>query len=98
MAELLLTDEEKTALSWLDLSDDALGKLCRKACLVLMEKDKTDDSSDDRQTVWASTAGMFLCGLVDDANADTATFLFEGLTNGERERGNWKVTIEKLEE
>jgi hypothetical protein len=96
MAEIILTEQEKAALSWLDLSDDALGKLCRKACLILMEK--TADNPDDRKTVWASSAGMFLCGLVDDANADTGTFLFEGLTNGEKERGNWKVTIEKLEE
>lgn len=102
MAELILTDEEKAAISWLDLSDDALGKVCRKACLVIMKKEKSDDDPDDRKPVWAASAGMLLCGAVDDANATSATFKFEGLTyrHGEiveKVRGDWLVTVEKLD-
>ena len=97
MAQLILTDEEKAALSWLDMDDDALGKLCRKACLVILQKEKSEDNPDDRKSVWAASAGMMLCGVADDANATTATFHFDGLTHGDKERGNWRVTVEKLD-
>lgn len=97
MAELILTDEEKAAISWLDLGDDALGKLCRKACLVIMRKDKSLDDPDDRKPIWAASAGMLLCSVCDDANATNSTFDFEGLTSGDKERGNWRVTVEKLD-
>lgn len=97
MAELILTDEEKAAISWLDLDDDALGKVCRKACLILMNKEKSEDDPDDRKPVWAASAGMLLCGVADDANVATVTFTFDGLTNGEKEHGNWRVTVEKLD-
>lgn len=97
MAELILTDEEKAAISWLDMDDDTLGKLCRKACLVIMKKEKSEDDPDDRKPVWAASAGMLLCGVADDANATTATFQFNGLTNSDKERGNWRVTVEKLD-
>ena len=30
MAQLILTDEEKTALTWLDVPDDTLGKIVKK--------------------------------------------------------------------
>ncbi len=96
MAQLILTDEEKAALSWLDMDDDALGKLCRKACLVIPQY-KDEENPDDRKPVWAASAGMLLCGVVDDANATRAIFNFEGLTHRDKERGNWRVTVEKLD-
>jgi hypothetical protein len=97
MAELILSDEEKAAVSWLDISDDALGKLCRKACLVIMKKEKSDTDPTEGKPVMAASAGMLLCGVADDMNATTATFQFDGLTNGEKERGNWRVSVEKLD-
>jgi hypothetical protein len=96
MADLILTDEEKKAVSWLDLSDDALGKVCRKACLVIMEGGKPKDDPDDRRPMIASSAGMLLCGIMDDSNATKTVLSFEGLTCGEKQRGNWRVTIEKI--
>lgn len=96
MAKLILTEEEKAALSWLDMDDDALGKLCRKACLVIPQY-RDEENPDDRKPVWAASAGMLLCGVCDDAGATSATFDFEGLTHGNKERGNWRVTVEKLD-
>lgn len=96
MAQLILTEEEKAAISWLDMDDDALGKLCRKACLIIPQHEDLDNP-DDRKQVWASSAGMLLCGVTDDANATTAVFTFEGLTHGDKQRGNWRVTVERLD-
>ena len=97
MAELILTEEEKAAVSWLDLSDDALGKLCRKICLVMPNCRKNAKDPEDMKPTWVASAGMLLCGAADDANATTLKLDFEGLTHGDKERGNWRVTIEKLD-
>lgn len=93
MAKLELTEQEKAAISWLDMSDDALGKLVRKTCLQLpelMAKDETDMGK-----IWVTSCGMLLCNMAADANSTKTTFTFSGLSLADKNRGDWQVIIKR---
>lgn len=91
MAELILTDKERAAALWSDLDDDALGKLVKKKIAFL-----TDAAEQlDRVTMWA--AAMLICCNAAEMNAGSAEFDMEGLTQGGRDFGNWRVAATKIE-
>lgn len=94
MAELILTAEEKAALTWLDISDDALGKLVKKTCLAIQE---VPDDATGMKKVWSMTCAMLLCNLCAEANSEVSTFTVNGLTDGDKQNGDWKVTIEQIQ-
>ena len=94
MAKLELTEQEKAAISWLDMDDDALGKLVRKTCLKLpelMAKDETDMGK-----IWVTSCGMLMCNMAADANSTKTTFEFNGLSLAGKERGDWQITIKRI--
>lgn len=93
MAELILTDAEKAAVSWLALSDEDLGKLCRK-CVLDMPALFSDAS--DNKRLWAFTAGMLLCKVAAEANVDKLEFTGRGVRVGAANFGDWLVTVRRL--
>lgn len=89
MAELILTDEEKAAALWSDLDDAALGKLVKKKIALL-----TDAAAQlDRVTTFA--AAMLLCLAAAEQNANEIALEIDGLTQGGREFGDWKLVAMK---
>ena len=92
MAQLILTDEEKTALTWLDVPDDTLGKIVKKTCLVIKEM---PDDATEMQKVWQFTAAIMLCNHTIESNAEEAKFIITGLTYGDKQNGDWEVIIRK---
>jgi hypothetical protein len=66
MAELILTEAEKSALTWMELDDATLGKVVKKTALSLKEH------SEEQQKIWWFAAAMLLCGMAEDAKADQA--------------------------
>lgn len=90
MATLTLTDEEQASVTWFDISDDALGKLVKKTCLVI--KDIPDDFTGMKK-IWYTSCVMLLCNLAAEADAETSTFSIRGLTDSEAQNGDWEVTI-----
>ena len=93
MAELILTQQEKEAISWLDLGDEALGKLCRSACLTMP---KILEDTEDSKRIWAVNAAMLLCNVACDANSEHTTFEFSGLTHGNKSNGDWRVDVTRV--
>ena len=94
MAKLELTEQEKAAISWLEMSDEAVGMLVRKTCLelpALMARDETEMGK-----IWVTTCAMMLCNFAADANSMKSTFKFEGLTLADKQRGDWQVVIKRV--
>lgn len=92
MAQLILTPEEEAAISWLDLDDDALGKLCRTVALQI-QKEPSDDTEAKR--IWAGTAMLMLCSIISDLGATSGEYAIEDLSLHGEKRGNWKVIVQK---
>lgn len=90
MAELLLTDAEKAAASWLELDDAALGKVVKKMALTL--KLRQDESL---QLGW-NAAALLLCSLAHEAKADKLTHELTGCSTDNKPFGDWRVTVERV--
>lgn len=94
MAQLILTDEEKAAKNWLDVSDDCLGKVCRKTMLMLPTLCKQEDG---KKGVWFMSCLNVLIGLAHDANSETTVFDVNGFTVENADCGDWNVTIKRTD-
>ena len=95
MAQLILTDEEKAAKNWLDVSDDCLGKVCRKTMLMLPNVCKLD--AEGKSGVWFMSCLNVLIGLAHDSNSETTELKVTGFTEENKECGDWKVTIKRTD-
>jgi hypothetical protein len=90
MAKLILTEAEKSALTWMELDDATLGKVVKKTALSLKEH------SDEQQKIWWFAAAMLLCGMAEDAKAAQLTHTIEGFSEKGVDRGDWRITVERL--
>jgi hypothetical protein len=91
MAELILTDEEQQLDTYLDLSDDALGKLTRATAIDLSD-------ANGWRSIGMTAAGRILIVLAHEMNAARIAFSMEGVTIKGEDLGNWTVEIKKVEE
>ena len=89
MAELILTDDEKSAALWRDLDDAALGKLVKKKMALIT------DAATELDLVTTFAAAMLLCCSAAEQNANTMTLQFTELTQGGRDFGDWEVIATK---
>jgi len=89
MAELILTQKEKDDKSYLDWSDDTLGKLVRKIGLLLK-----DDYGKD--SAWMTMAAHLLIDLSRRTNSTNTTITVNGCTNDGEKIGDWKIHIKRL--
>lgn len=90
MAELILTDEEKAAATWMELDDATIGKLVKKTALGL------HSLNAEQAHVWWWSAALLLCGMASDANADKFEQEITGFTESGEDRGNWRITVERI--
>jgi len=88
MAELILTEQEKKDSSFLDWSDESLGKAVKKLALLIKDEKGKDAS-------YGVACATFLACQASDMNADTAEFSLEGVTDSGEERGDWIITVQK---
>lgn len=91
MADLICTDEEKVAASYLDWDDVALGRACKKIALIIGEHEGGRDS------LQVTAAAMFLVSKAIDANAESSSIRVDGLRNGSTELGDWRITLERVQ-
>lgn len=91
MAELILTEEEKSAALWSDLPDEALGKLLKKKILFL------ESAAEQLDRTVVEAAAMLLCCYVAENNASLLFFDLDGLSQAGRVFGDWKVTVQKIQ-
>lgn len=89
MAELILTQEEKDSSTYLEWSDEALGKAVKKLALDL-------SIGDDA----LSMQSMFtvMVGVLNEYGANSAVLKLEDVTYKDSPIGSWKCTIEKITE
>lgn len=90
MAELILTDEEKTAALWTDLSDEAVGKLVKARMAAIADAAK----QSERMTTYA--AALLLACSAAEVNAGKLTWNLDGVTQSGRDFGDWVVRVERL--
>ena len=89
MAKLILSPEENDSATYLEWSDEALGKAVKKLALDL-------SIGDEALTIQGTL--LLLVGVLNKYNADSAVFKLENVTNADTTMGNWKYTIEKISE
>lgn len=89
MAELVITDEERKAATYLDWSDEAIGKACKKVALILQ------DNSGEKAMRYTGAA-VFIIAAAIEAGSEETTIELENATNPEP-LGSWKITLEKVE-
>lgn len=90
MAEIILTEEEKSAVTWAELDDDSLGKVVKAGIFSIKKIAKEQDK------MFFMAAAIILCSIAADSNADKLTQTLEGLKNNGQPLGDWKITIKKL--
>lgn len=89
MAQLILTDEEKAAATWLELPDETVGKVVKNTALKFLEADK------EMERMGCMSACLILTGMMHDANAETTTIELKGTSTSAHPTGDWKITIER---
>lgn len=93
MSELILTDDEKAALSWLDLSDENLGKVCRKA-LSDMSAFCCNDNANKQLLFF--NVGLLLCKVAAESTSDKVEFDAHGVKVEGRDFGDWRVSVRQI--
>lgn len=93
MAQLILTEEEKAAASWLDCSDESVGVATKYMMTCL--KNAAGKLQEDQGKIEFASITQILIGLCDSSNAETTTVEVNGYTYKGEERGDWKITVER---
>lgn len=91
MAELILSDEDKAAARWLQMSDESVGRLVKYTQLVFLRED------EEHERVWTWSAALLLCGIAHEARAGDMTLKIDGITleNGAVPIGDWEVVVRR---
>ena len=92
MVQLILTNEEKVAPSYLDWPDEDLGKLVKATALVIAE------NLDGKPSVFITAASLLLIKYVADCGETHSTVYQKGVTLGptRQQVGDWEITIKKV--
>lgn len=86
MAELILTESEKKAASYLDWPDADLGKLVRSIAINL---------KSEQESIQAASLALLLAGFVSESGAAKGVFNLTEITHKEKALGSWTITVEK---
>lgn len=93
MSRLILTHEEREENNWLKLPDKALADIVRHCALIYKKK----EDAGNKPALMA--AAMHICVVAAmECNSDRSTWTMEGLTYDDTELGNYRLTVEKLDE
>ena len=91
MAKLILTKEEKESESFLDFSDESLGKVTKNVAYSI--RDKFGSKAIALTSTWA-----FCCAEMQRMNAGELTITAIGLQKKDGEQlGDWEMRIKKIE-
>jgi hypothetical protein len=91
MAELILTDEEKAAVSWLEWDDASLGKLI-KYLSVHMGSDE-----QRKQLLYSQSAALHLIADAVKFGAETMRVEQKGVTKRGEPLGDWEVIVRRID-
>ncbi len=88
--ELILTEAEKKAATWLELDDESVGKLVKSTQVKLRGYDI------EHKRIYFWSAVLMLCCMAAETNADKYTTTMEGVTVKGKDFGTWEICIKKL--
>lgn len=89
MAELILTDEDRAAATYLDWDDASIGRGVKKIAL------KIEDIKGHDSISWCAGA-MALIARAIDTNSETSVMTVEGLVDDGKPLGDWEVTVRRV--
>jgi len=95
VAELILTEEEKQAASWLDFDDASLGR-CVKSTAHFIRSQSQKDDPEGGDVVTVNATSLLLVGRAIKSNADTFTTSIYGVTIKGKEVGDWEVVAKRV--
>lgn len=90
MPELILTDEEKKAASYLEWDDEALGKLVKYTAALM--KDEHGQSP-----AFSATCAHMIVNMAREANATECTLTLTGATVKGEPIGDWEVIARRVD-
>lgn len=93
MAELITTDEEKAAKSYLDWDDASIGRLVRYGAAHLRAEAKKDEAEGN--LIRGHSALIYLIEQMLAVNAETTTMTVKDLRIGKKVLGDFKLTLER---
>jgi hypothetical protein len=88
--ELMLTDAEKKAATWLELDDESVGKVVKASGLEILK------ANDEKDKTLFYSAALILINLAANSNADILKETISGLTISGKPYGNWQLIIKKV--
>jgi len=91
MAELILTEQEKKGASYLDWSNDSLGKLVKMIGVLMNDE-------HGKESAWISMAAHLLVDLSRRTNSTDTTVTVSGCTKDDKPIGDWTINIKKINE
>lgn len=91
MAELILTEEEKAAKTWLELPDETIGKLTKKlACDI-------SDVADELTRVEMAAAICLIVGRLDEIGSTGLSTKLKPFTRNNQDRGHWSLELRETQ-
>ncbi|MCW7556451.1 hypothetical protein NX722_28600 [Endozoicomonas gorgoniicola] len=90
MAELVLTEKEKADPTYLDWSDEALGKLVKRTAIKMQ-----DEFGQDAAHI--TCGAHLLISLAEKSNSAETTLTFKGVSHAGEPKGDWKIVITRTD-
>ena len=98
MAELILTEDEKAAKTWLDVPDAALGKVTRKLIMDMPDICRKDaEGKGVDKALWLVSCLNILVGVCHESNATSSKFELTGYTVHNKDCGDWRITVKRVD-
>lgn len=91
MAELILTEEEQKEKSYLNFSDESLGKYVKKKAI------EQEDYYGENTTEKEAALITMLSYVAEESENDMVMLEVKGLTVEGDDFGEWRVTFEKID-
>ena len=88
MAELILTDKEKSDPLYTDWDDAALGKAVKVAASTIR-----DTKGKGMQSVLITSVALVLVGIVHENNAEALSLILEGHQSNGEITGDWEIYV-----
>lgn len=90
MAQLILTEEEKAALTWAELPDAAVGAATKRVMSAILTV------AHDLEKLEIAAVAQHLIHQCIKVNAAKGKWTLEGISFGDEQLGDWRVIVERI--
>lgn len=89
MAKLILTDEEKAAPTYIEWSDEAIGRAVKALAAKVGDK-------HGQESMYSIMCATMLACQSSRINSTKTVIEQQGVTEADKELGDWRITIERV--